>query len=407
MNTPARPFDVIILGATGFTGQQASGYLAKNFPASLRWAVSGRSPEKLALLQQTLSSTLHPPSAQFVVDHQNEKVVREVVAQAKVVLNFAGPFARYGNSVVAACAELGTHYLDITGEIYWVRKMIDQHEASAQKSGAILIPFSGFDSVPSDWGVSEVLTLAKKNHPQRAVTQVVSSFSMRGGINGGTFETFMDMLEQGAASDPAVLVPPAYQKRFPFKENRHPVFLKEQGATLPPFFMAPINTAVVYRSQALRMAAEHSSATPFEYLELQNLSGELSKLKSWATVATAEVLQQVGRHSLGRTLLRKLGPLPGQGPSAQVRETGFFKARFFAYAQTQLLSRYEISFTGDPGNKATVALICESARCLIFDSEQLAQIRGGFWTPSTALGSVLGPHLISAGFKSTEPDSSR
>lgn len=403
MNGHKRQFDLIVLGATGFTGHQASEYLSQYFPGSLRWAISGRNQEKLGQLQQALSSNLVPPSEHFVLDHQDEKAVREVVAKAKVILNFAGPFARLGGNVVAACAQLGTHYLDITGETHWVKKMIDLHERSAQKSGAILIPLSGFDSVPFDLGVWEVLKLAKKKNPKSVVTKIVSLISMRGGLNGGTFETFLDMLEahteNASLNDPLLLVPKADKKQFPFKENRDSVFLKDQGITAPPFFMSPVNTAVVYRSQSLRMTQGDDSQPPFEYLELQNISGGFSKIKSRLMIFSSDLLNQIGRRPLGRKVLRLLGPKPGEGPSAQVRESGFFKARFFAYSHEALVSKSEIYFRGDPGNKATVALICESARCLIFNSDKLPKIPGGFWTSSTALGSTLRQHLISAGFK--------
>ncbi len=398
-----RAFDIILLGATGFTGSLAAKYLAKNAPLGVRWAISGQNPKKVEKLFQELvsfcdkASGLNPPLKFLIVNHLQRDEVFAAVTRTRVALNFAGPFARWGENVVAACAELGTHYFDITGETLWVHKMIERYEAKAKESGAVLVPFSGFDSVPSDLGVWEVQKLAqarlaqeeKEGGVHRSITKIVSLFSARGGLNGGTLETFLDMLEKSEASsdqlkDPFLLVPKGQKKDFAFKESPWPVYIKEAHLTAPPFFMAQVNSRVVYRSQALRAG---SSIPPYEYLELQKIPSSFSCWTAWTIALLSQGVSQVGKFGAGRKLMRVLGPKSGEGPSAEVQRSGFFRVRFLAYSDLELLAETAFSFQGDPGNQATVTLICQSALCLLLDEPKLPS--GGFWTPSTAFGEAL------------------
>lgn len=402
MQEEKRPFDLVVFGATGFTGRLAADYLSRYQKTGFRWAIAGRNRDRLDQIHAQLVASSLPPTGCFVVDHSDPKAVRRLVGKTRVALSFAGPFGRYGENIVAACAELGTHYLDITGETLWVRQMIEKYGEAAKKSGAVLIPFSGFDSVPSDLGVWNALELAGQKRPGKPITKVMGLFSVRGGINGGSFETMLDLLGLSESDnrkfhDPSLLVPDDCKERFKFPESRWPDRIKEKNITAPPFFMARINSRVVYRSQALRARELGDSQAPFEYVELLNLSPALSGLRSWGLALSAELFGRVGRLALARKLLRALGPKPGQGPSDESRESGFFRAGFFAYSGRELVSQCEMSYPGDPGNKATIVLICESALCFIFDGDRLPKRKGGFWTPSTALGDVLQKRLVSAG----------
>ncbi|MGZ3698334.1 MAG: saccharopine dehydrogenase family protein [Bdellovibrionota bacterium] len=392
MQPSERTLELVVFGSTGFTGAQAAHYLSER--PGCRWAIAGRSAGKLEELSRALASSPNPPARALVVDHGDREAVRSAVAQTRVALSFAGPFARYGEPIVAACAELGTHYLDITGETLWVRKMMDRHENAARSSGAILIPFSGFDSVPSDLGAWQVCEKARRENPGRPLTKVTAVFAMRGGLNGGTLESLLDLLAEGETEkfqDPSLLVPDEVRGKFRFRELRAPVQVRELGITAPPFFMAPVNTRVVYRSEALRGEA------PLEYIELTQLPRRLSRFTAWGVVLSGEILSRVGSHEAGRKLLRAIGPKSGQGPSTATREHGFFRTRFFAHSGEELISRYEIAFDGDPGNKATVLMASESALCLALSEN--AKIAGGFWTPSTALGTPLIMRLIAAGMR--------
>ncbi len=388
----------MVCGATAFTGQLACEYLARHAPPDLRWGIAGRNREKLESIGVRLASLPHPPREKIALDHSDAEAVLVQVARTRVVLSFAGPFGRYGESVVAACAKLGTHYLDITGETVWVSDMIEKYGDAAAQSGAVLIPFSGFDSVPSDLGVQMILEEARKSQPDRPITKIQSLFSGRGGINGGTFETMLDVLRMSWADfrkyqDPALLVPEEARKKFNYTDRKVPDRVLKLGLTAPVFFMAAVNSRVVYRSHALRSLALGQVDPPFEYVELQKVSGSLSPLVAWGMTLGAEAFARLGRFSLVRKLLQALGPKAGEGPSEHVRESGFFKAQFFGYSGRDLVAEAEISYPGDPGNKATVLMACESALCLLGVSD----LRGGFWTPSTALGVRLRERLMAAG----------
>jgi short subunit dehydrogenase-like uncharacterized protein len=396
-----KEFHLVVFGANAFTGKLATEYVSQFFPTEIRWAISGRNPEKLKTLYEELLSSPNPPKEYFVLDHCDRKKVADLVGKTQVALTFAGPFSRYSENIVASCSELGTHYLDIAGETVWVSKMIEKYESVAKRSGAILIPFSGFDSIPSDLGVWQVLQQAKETNPRKPITEVVGFFSAKGGINGGTFETFLEILENEKKEkkiygDSSVLVPGEYKKKFNFSETLWPVYLEPAQLTAPPFIMAPINSRVVYRSQALRVIHQGDKQLPFRYTELQKVSPKFSVVQSWVMALGAETLKRIGRLSLGRKVLQSLGPKGGQGPSEEVRNSGYFNAQFFAYSEQQVVAQSQIYFKGDPGNKATVTMACESARCLILDQERLI-VSGGFWTPSTALGGVLKDRLREAG----------
>lgn len=396
MSTQSRPFDLVVFGATAFTGRIAAEYLSKTPKDSLRWAIAGRNATVLQALSQSLNAHSNPPSLTQVLDHSDIHAVQALVAQTRVALTFAGPFARYGEPIIAACAAAGTHYLDITGETLWVAKMIEKYEATAKSTGAILIPFSGFDSVPSDLGVWKVLQATSRSAPDRRVTKVTSLFSMRGGLNGGTFATVIDALEQSPADrtrfqDAALLVPAAKRSDYAFRDAHWPMRVGRVMA--PPFFMAPINSRVVYRSQALR------GESPVPYVELLKMPRPLRSLSAWGVSLVGKGFEFTGRLPGVAKMLERIGPKSGQGPSKSLQESGFFSAEFFAYSGNELVSRFKMAYDGDPGNRATIVLSCESALSLVRDFESLPNQVGGFWTPSTALGEVLVNRLVAAGVR--------
>lgn len=395
--TALKNFDFIVFGATGFVGQVASNYFAKNSTSELRWAIAGRSAEKLNALHSRLKMLPHPPEQSLIVDQSDVKLVRAAVEQCRVAVCFAGPFAQYGNHIVSACAELGVHYLDITGEPLWVRQMIDRHETAARSSGAVLIPFSGFDSVPSDLGVQQVLNNARAKSPNHSLTKIIGLFSMKGGINGGSFQTLLDIFENpqfADFSDSSLLVPREFRDQFQFRDPRGPVYVPQESKYAPPFFMAPINSRVVYRSQAIRISRGEQQ-TPIEYMELLKVGSPGTKIKAQFATISSAALEVLGTRKWGRRILKWAGPRAGQGPTPEEQEGGFFKARFFAYSGNALVAKSEMAFAGDPGNKATALFICESTFSLLNNLKHLP--RGGFWTPSMALGEVLVKRLRQAG----------
>ena len=190
-----RPFDVILYGATGFVGRQTARYFAEHAPG-VRWAVAGRSANKLKALAARFAQA-NPGIV--VADADDAEALDALAARARVVLSTAGPFARYGSELVAACVRHGTHYVDITGETPWIRRMIDLHHIAAVKNGARIVPACGFDSVPSDLGGWLVANALREQHGE-ACASVKACFSMRGGLNGGTAASMMSALDDGVAA---------------------------------------------------------------------------------------------------------------------------------------------------------------------------------------------------------------
>ena len=207
-----RLYDVVLYGATGFVGRQTVAYFAQNAEvkaSGLRWALAGRSPQKL----EAVRAACNAPQAGIVVAEAHDAQAMAALAQsAGVVLSTAGPFALYGSALVAACVQHGTHYADITGETPWVRDMIDRHHTAAERKGARIIPFCGFDSIPSELSARGAIQAMWTRHGE-ACTGVKSAFSVRGGFNGGTLASLFNIMASGqsdALANPFLLNPPGH-----------------------------------------------------------------------------------------------------------------------------------------------------------------------------------------------------
>ncbi len=396
----ARPFDVILYGATGFVGRQTARYFAAHAPAGLRWAVAGRSAAKLEALRAELAAVT--PGV-LVADAADAAALDALAAQARVVLSTAGPFARFGSELVAACVRHGSHYVDITGETPWVREMIDLHHDAAAKSGTRIVPGCGFDSVPSDLGAWLVASALLAQHDEACVS-VKACFSIRGGLNGGTAASMFNALEsgvQGQVDDPFLLNPAgtapadAASHRDPAGALRDTDF----DAWLAPFVMGPINTRVVRRSAAL-LAASGLYAPDFRYQEYARVGRGAQGALSATTLAVG---MAAGRTALGFAPLRRVAarylPAPGEGPSEQAMDHGSFRCELIGVGSRGSVQRGRIAGRGDPGNRATTVFVCESALALALDAKRLpggARL-GGVLTPAVALGGVLAARLLAAG----------
>jgi short subunit dehydrogenase-like uncharacterized protein len=395
-----RDFDLVVYGATGFVGRQTAHYMADH-AAGLRWAVAGRSSDQLDALRRVLGPAV--PSV-VVADAGDAAALDALAAQARVVLSTAGPFARLGGELVAACARHGTHYVDITGETPWVRQMIDRHHDAAARRGTRIVPGCGFDSVPSDLGAWLVADALWRQHGERCIS-VKACFSMHGGLNGGTAASALGALDDEAArtqfDDPFLLNPPgtapadASSHRDPVGALRDNDF----GAWLAPFVMGPINSRVVRRSAAL-LARSGPYAPDFRYQEYASAG----RGASGALAASAMAIGlAAGRAALGVTPLRRLAarfvPAPGEGPSEQAMDSGSFRCDLIGVGERGTLQRGRIAGHGDPGNRATTIFVCEAALALALDAPNLpgGVHWGGVLTPATALGAVLAERLRRAG----------
>lgn len=394
----SRPYDVVLYGASGFVGRQTVAYFARQ-AGGLRWAVAGRSAARLQAVRQACGA---PQVGVVVADAADAAALDVLAAQTRVVLSTAGPFARHGSELVAACVRHGTHYVDITGETPWVREMIERHHAAAARQGTRIVPACGFDSVPSDlgaWGVAQALW---QRHGERCAS-VKACFSLRGGLNGGTFDSLVNMLETGRSrelADPFLLNPPGTTPAdpLPHADPVAPHHDADFRAWLGPFSMGPINTRVVRRSVAL--SGESPFAPDFRYQEYLRFGRGPGAALGAAGVAFGSL---AGQGALAFAPLRRLAaalaPVPGEGPSERAMDGGSFRCDLVGVGERGTLQRGCIAGRGDPGNRATTTFVCEAALALALDAAALpgAAALGGVLTPATAFGAVLATRLRRTG----------
>ena len=412
-----RDYDVVIYGASGFTGRQAVEWFARQVGAGrLRWAIAGRNRARLEAVHARLGE-LAPRVGVIVADAGDQPALELLASRTRVVLSTAGPYALYGSGLVAACVHQRTHYVDITGETVWVRELIDRHQVAAAASGTRIIPFCGFDSVPSDLGAL-LLVRYLARHFGITGPRVAACHRMKGGLNGGTMATVFNLYESGQANraaDPFLLNPDrpaqAPTPRPPagslvgqpagldeIQDPRGPRYDNRFGIWTAPFVMGPINTRVVRRSAALFAAYGEGYGDEFSYQEYAGLSG--------AGGAIAATILSLGSAVFGglmqspvRRLLRPLFPAPGQGPSTKIMDEGWFRCDLVATDPDGRCYRALIAGQGDPGNRATINFLGEAALTLALETERLpgGPARGGVLTPATGLGEPLAERLRRGG----------
>jgi short subunit dehydrogenase-like uncharacterized protein len=403
--TPTRPFDLVLYGATGFVGRRAAAYLADHPGRKrLRWAIAGRDAGKLAALRDELAGTAHPPAV-LVAASDDAAALRAMAAAARVVLSAAGPYARFGDGVVGACVAARTHYADITGEVAWVRRVIDRHHTRAARAGIRLVPCCGFDSVPSDLGTLLAVRALRAAH-DAPCAEARGYFRMRGGFNGGTLASGALRYESDDAvlgRDPFLLnpaAPRASSERLRNQDVSSARFDPVAGAWIAPFIMAPINTRVVRRSAALMAAYRAPYGPRFRYQEATRLGGRWAPARAVALAGALGAMERAFALPPARRLMARLLP-PGTGPSEATMAAGWFKTDVIALTADGRRATVRIAYDGDPGNRATLRILCEAGLALAFDGAKLpggAQ-RGGVLTPATAIGEALVPRLTAAGFE--------
>ncbi|AKS43248.1 saccharopine dehydrogenase family protein [Wenzhouxiangella marina] len=395
----SRDFDLIVLGATGFTGQLLAEYLMgrHGVGGDLRWALAGRNENKLQAVREQLGSDAAELPL-LVADSHDRASLDAMVAKTKAVCSTVGPYALHGSELVAACASSGTDYCDLTGEAPWIRRMIDAHQAEAEASGARLVHCCGFDSIPSDLGVWFLQQAALEKYGQPCTKIRMGVERMRGTMSGGTSDSMLNIIEETRAnpevakiaSNPYALCPPEQRKgpRQPYVKK--PEFDKNLNSWLAPFIMAAINTRVVHRSHALQ---GRPWGEDFLYDESTMMGrGFAGRRRAWGMALG------LGGFALGasfgptRKLLKKRLPKAGEGPSKEQREKGFFKLLFDGHTAVGQRLRVRVTGDRDPGYGSTSKMLGEAAFTLATDLPRDA-LAGGFWTPSTAMAERLLPRL--------------
>ena len=408
----SRKYDVVLYGASGFVGKQTVAYFAQLGPLKnaagkpLRWALAGRSADKLEAVKAACGAGAK--NADIVVaDAQDAAALGRLAQDACVVLSTAGPFALYGSELVAACVKHGTHYVDITGETQWVHGMIAQHHAAAEARGTRIIPFCGFDSVPSDLG-TWLITQAMLEKYGEPCERVKACFTLRGGVNGGTLASafnFMGSDQAKMLADPFLLSPAQGKIRSAtgHQDPTGPSFDVDFKAWLGPFFMGPINTRVVRRSADLLTPARGKPmgyAKDFHYQEyLRFGGGPLAAVAATAFSAGMVASQFAMTLAPVRALAGKLVPGPGTGPSEGSMNRGSFRCELVGKSASGHVVRGRVADRGDPGNRATTKMVCEAALCLALQLDELpvGRRKGGLLTPASGLGAVLVARLGNAG----------
>jgi short subunit dehydrogenase-like uncharacterized protein len=389
-----RDLDVVLYGATGFVGRLTARYLAEHAPEGARIALAGRSEPKLAAVRAELG----PRAADWpllVADSQDAAALAAIAARARAVATTVGPYQRYGLPLVQACAQAGTHYADLTGEVLFMREVIDRFDAPAKESGARIVHSCGFDSIPSDLGVLALHRAVQRDGAGELEDTTLVLERVAGGFSGGTLDSLRGQLDEmrrdpakrKLASDPYALSPDR-DKEPDLGRERELQSVEHDGELgwLAPFVMAGINTRVVRRSNALQ---GHAYGRRFRYREVMSAgSGALAPVRAGAIVAALGGLVAGMGFGPIRKVLDRVLPSPGEGPSEKTRRRGFYEIAI--HATTSSGRRYvsRVVQQGDPGYAATAVLLGESALCLALDRDRLPE-GGGVLTPATAMGDVL------------------
>ena len=392
-----REFDLIIFGASGFTGQIAVKYLDKNYP-TLNWAISGRNKEKL----MKISNNTNKKPEIFIADSKNQDSLAEIAKKTNVIASLAGPFNKYSNNLVHECINHGTHYVDITGENLWVRDLIDKYHSKALEKGVFIIPSCGYDSIPSDMGAYFCHKMLN-----RPISCIDGYHTGNGGISGGTTETGFTMSDYKTnhkIGNPFLLNPGDKFTEIQ-KNNSKDKFsirkINKINRWSAPFVMAIANTRVVRRSASLLEKRQQSYGSNFVYNEYM-----MTKKLSSAILITLglAVLSSIMFTPL-RKIFRPLFPTPGTGPSEKVQNEGWFESIFVVEDEDNNKFKFRVFGKGDPGYKSTARFICESALSIALDKEKISKkISGGVLTTASGLGDVLIKRLKESGVLFEGPD---
>ena len=378
-----KDFDIIIYGATGFTGKLCSKYLSEN-TSDIKWAIAGRNKEKLEEVKKEFSLDVDI----FIAESNDEKALDNITQNTKVVLSTAGPFHRYSSNLVKSCVKNSSDYVDITGEFFWIREMIDLHHEEASSKGVRIVPACGYDSIPSDLGTFFAST--KINEP---IKRIESFHAGQGGVSGGTTETGFSMgdLKLGKKmNDPFVLNPEKSVSKEQKLLGSDSVGIKKNNlikSWTGPFIMAVSNTRVVRRSAALLELNQEGYGVNFTYQE----HAFYKKFRTALLVTFATLLFGLILSTPIRKLIRPLLPKPGEGPSEETMENGFFDSFFSAELGSGEKKLFRVHGKGDPGYKVTSKFVCESALTLVKEREKLpgGDGYGGVLTPASGLGQPL------------------
>lgn len=403
-----RKYDIVVLGVTGFTGRLAARHLAKAYGVNkkVKWAMAGRSKEKLEMARQSLADELELPEIKgvdlLICDTDDLSTVPTLVEDTRCVATTAGPFQVYGTPVVEACVKYGTHYVDITGEVGWVKCLILAFNDKAKETGAKIVPFCGHDSIPWDLTVYKLNKLLKEKYDDDLTTVKVWN-EIVASVSGGTYQTAtlgvkgLAMKAPKRSIDPFLQLHNGEKSTHTTKEDL-PLFLDPfvEGRWTSPFVMAIVNAKIVRWTHALLQRG----APTLSYREVLLHTDFFTAFGHF-----------VGPLIMGSFLLNPLTawiayklflPQPGQGPSMEDMEEKNYllvTAEGIGVKGNRAESTFYVKH--DPGYLETSRMLVESGLCLALEDESklISHDKGGFYSPAAALGDSLLDRLISQGFE--------
>jgi len=389
-----REFDLVLMGATGFTGRLVAEHLLARHGAggALKWALAGRNEQRLSEVRDGLGEAAASLPL-ITADSHDRASLDALAARTRVVLTTVGPYALHGQQLVAACTESGTDYCDLTGEVPFMREVIDANEQVAKSSGARIVHCCGFDSIPSDLGVwfLQRAALERFGSPCNRVRLRVKA--AKGSLSGGTFASMLNIVEQARANpdlarmlkNPYAICPPEQRSGERQPSVNGPKFDPVLKSWSAPFIMAAINTRVVHRANALQ---DYAWGREFRYDEaVLTGPGFGGRVKATALSAGMGAFALAASVKPGRAVLKRFLPESGQGPTRAQREAGFFNIVIAGETADGQRLRARVRGDRDPGYGATSRMIGETA--VLLGETPRETTPGGFWTPSTALGETL------------------
>ncbi len=387
----AQEFDIVVYGATGFTGRLVAEHLLRSYgpKGDVRWAMAGRDVQKMKQISAAIGAPMDFPLIE--ANAADAGALDALAHRTKTVITTVGPYQRYGEGLLAACARAGTDYVDLCGEPNWMAAMIAKYDGTAKESGARIVFSCGFDSIPFDCGVWFLQQEMKQRFGQPAREVRARVRKMKGGISGGTAASMLATLEAGRRNpsitqlmaDPFALSPERLAPQPPLDAMVHDDDIPGWSA---PFVMAAINTKNVHRTNALR---EHPYGRDFTYSEM-TFTGDGPKGQARARAALRQTQMQTALLSFApaRALLARFAlPKPGAGPSKEERESGAYEVLFVGKTADGSSLRASVAGDMDPGYGSTSKMISEAALCLSDTPRE--QTPGGIWTPAAAMGDAL------------------
>ncbi len=398
-----RELDLVIYGATGFTGELLTKYVAENYRGKVKFAIGGRSKEGLERVRASLGDGFADVPI-IVAESSDAAAITSMVRRTKAIANLAGPFSVYANLLVATCAQQGTHYADITGEANWVSVIIDKYDKIAQESGARIVNMCGCDCVPWEMSVHAVHEEFKKRG-YGEIREVNCYDHFKGSASGGTLTTISTILADKSSFkprcgfNPLVMLPDGTKSAATY--TGRPQYLlgysTEISAWTGCFIMSTVMAQSIMRSNALNKYSK--DLTYREAMVFPNFFAALSASIGLVAGGTAFYISPI------RSLLLKFGllPKPGEGPSSEAMDESFLEVKTVAHGvkkdgKSPVQVTQSLYFPTDPGYRDTARMLAETALTMILDEKDTrVNTKGGVLTPSAACGSALLDRLVQTG----------